>query len=203
VVLVEIVRVSRPQPRRFGESARGLLEWLADGYATARGQVEARVIVREGDRAMQPVTYAEGYAGALAMTVLRIAGAGVRTYFAGEHGCHVRHGIGGSSEVVRVRILPAGEVQPADHVRALHDARHAFEAALERGDDRMPDNPDAVPPVVRAYHYDPPATDAPVPITVEDFPLAHVLRTHVSSLGTVIPTLMMLRLGAAMEGGTP
>ncbi|HWB80045.1 MAG TPA: hypothetical protein VG755_34005, partial [Nannocystaceae bacterium] len=127
------------------------------------------------------------------MVLLRISGPAVASFYATEHGCHVRHSLSGATEVVRVRVLPGRDRDLYQHRDELEAQRKAFVQALESGGEPTP-NPDGVPPILRAYHWDPSPGGEPTRIEVEDFPIAHVLRSHVRRLAEVLPTLWMLRL---------
>ncbi|MBK6919536.1 MAG: ATP-dependent Clp protease ATP-binding subunit [Deltaproteobacteria bacterium] len=194
-VLLELTRVSRTRPEgRFARPRAGLLEWLAEAYAGARVDVDERVaafgdtIVRFDDE------LPDAMRGTCEQIVLRITGPGVRTRFLAEHGCHVRHALSGATEIVRVHVRPCAGVDAASFARQVVLRRQQFAAALEHGSAaQRPENPDAVPPIVREYHFDPAPSGAPAPITVEDHPLGHVLRLHVARLADVLPTLWMLR----------
>ncbi len=195
-VIIELARVSRSRSEgRFGRTRPGLLEWLAMGYARGRGQLEQALAV-DDDGSVRRLggELEDALPQAVPLVLLRIGGPGVASFYAGEHGCHVRHALSGATEVVRVRVLPGRGRELAAHAAGLETQRAEFVAALERGDVELPINPDAVPPILRAYHFDPSATGAPTPIEVEDFPIAHVLRMHVVRLAEVLPTLWMLRL---------
>jgi hypothetical protein len=120
----------------------------------------------------------------------------VRSFFAGEHGSHVRESLTGGTEVVRVRVLAGTSIEPADHVADLARQRDAFVAALEAGEPVAADHPDAILPIVRRYDYDPQRSDEPSWIEVEDYPLTYAVRTQVRSLADVLPTLWLLRKGA-------
>ncbi len=195
VVLVELSRVSRARADgRFGHARASLLEWLACAYAGARGSTDEIVAVLPGGTRSLGVTELAALDVACERMVLRISGPGVRSFFAVEDGCHVRHGLSGASEVVRVRVSSGRDRSAAEHVASLQRRREQFAAALEHGDrTQLPDNPDAVPPIVRAYHFEPNPTHEPARIEVEDFPIAFVLRGHVARLAEILPTLWMLR----------
>jgi hypothetical protein len=130
-----------------------------------------------------------------------IVGPAVRAFFAGEHGTHVRESLTGGTEIVRVRILPLPEHGAWGHVDGLDRERDAFMAALEAGDDLPAEHPDTVLPIVRRYDYDPPPSDVPLWIDVEDYPLTYAARTQVRSLVEVLPTLWLLRMGARLPQG--
>ncbi len=128
--------------------------------------------------------------------MLRIVGPAVFPFFAGEHGSHVRTSLGGGSEVVRVRVLP-GTVSPPEHAATLSSDRTAFVDALQAGA-ALPDNPDAVLPIVRRYRFDP-SPDGPTRLEVEDYPLAYALQTTARSLSDVLPQLWLLRIGQSVS----
>ncbi len=195
-VLVELTRVSRSAgATRFDTMRPGLLEWLADAYRTARGELVQCVVVDDDGRIkhgdwwlQQPIAHRQ--------VVLHIVGPAVRSFLAGEHGSHVRESLTGGTEVVRVRVLSESVVPPAEHVAGLDRRRAAFLAALEAGEPPPPDNPDAILPVVRRYDYDPQRSDDPTWIEVEDYPLTYAVRTQVKRLQDILPTLWLLRQGA-------
>jgi ATP-dependent Clp protease ATP-binding subunit ClpA/ATP-dependent Clp protease ATP-binding subunit ClpC len=202
-ILVELSRVSRGRTRaRFDRLAPGLLEWLAVAYAGMRGICEGFVAVEEDGTviARAPALLHGVVDHALQSVVLRIVGPGVRSYFSGEHGCHVRHALSGASEVVRVRIGEGRRTTPGDWVAAERARRTAFVDALERGpaDAPLPPNPDEIPPIIRAYHYEPLREGVAAPLEIEDFPLAHVVRGHAKRLSDMLPDLFTLRLGALL-----
>lgn len=192
-VLIELTRISRSRAGRFAQAEPGLLEWLIDAYAGGRGMVESMAIA-DADASPRPVAWVGPLARAVTTAALRVAGPGIRTFLAGEHGCHVRHAMSGSTEVVRVRVYPGHALAPVEHLARVGEARRAFLAALESGARELPDNPDAVPPIVRTYHFDGPSTDVAVPITVDDHALGATLHRNVHGLGQVLPTLWMLAL---------
>jgi hypothetical protein len=121
----------------------------------------------------------------------------VRSFFVGEHGSHVSESLTGGTEVVRVRVLADNSIDPAAYVAGLELRRTAFLTALEAGGEIPQDNPDAILPIVRRYDYDPQRTDEPSWIEVEDYPLSYAVRTQVKRLQDILPTLWLLRQGAA------
>ncbi|MCX4241409.1 AAA family ATPase [Paraliomyxa miuraensis] len=195
-VLLELSRVNRPeQSNRFLEAGPGLVEQLARAYVEhGRGEPDAW----EADGGTTS-TLDEALARANERLVIRLVGPAVRASFEGEHGSHVRHGLGGGSEVVRVRVLD-GSITPAEHVRRLETEREAFVAGLESGAVPLPDNPDAVLPIVRRYRFDPPRPGEPTSIEIEDYPLAHAVQTRARGLADVLPSLWLLRVGRRSAG---
>jgi len=195
-VLIELTRVSRSVGSTRFEAVRpGLLEWLATAYQPARGEVVGCAIVSE-DGVVQRLRYLPEQRIAQHQIVLRMVGPAVRSFFAGEHGSHVRESLTGGTEIVRVRVLPRASIEPADHVADLARQRNAFVAALEAGTPLDTEHPDAILPIVRRYDYDPQRADEPSWIEVEDYPLSFALRTQVRKLADVLPTLWLLRKGA-------
>jgi ATP-dependent Clp protease ATP-binding subunit ClpA/ATP-dependent Clp protease ATP-binding subunit ClpC len=83
---------------------------------------------------------------------------------------------------------------------AQADERDRFMRALELAPagEPLPDNPDAVLPVIRRYRFEPRA-DRPTPIDVEDYALSHVTSTRARHLLDVMPTLWLLRLGTKIR----
>ncbi len=202
-ILLELSRVSRGRTRaRFDRLGPGLLEWLAESYARVRGTCDGFVTVEEDGSVVPRDQDALTIDHAVQTVVMRIVGPGVRSFFIGEAGCHVRHALSGASEVVRVRIGDGRRITPMEWIAAERARRTAFVEALERGpiDVEPPPNPDAIPPIIRAYHYDPVRVGLAAPVDIEDFPLAHVVRGRAKHLGDMLPGLFMLRLGASLGG---
>ncbi len=198
-VLLELSRVTgRDASSRFDDGGPGLVEQLARSYVLrGRGEVESWDV--DGD-SQTPLS--ERLARGNERATIRLVGPAVRVFFEGEHGSHVRQGMGGGTEVVRVRVLE-GVRSPAEHLCVVAREREAFVEALEQGRTPLPANPDAVLPIVRRYHFDPPHPGELSPLEVEDYSLAHALRTRARALADVLPSLWLLRVGrrALQEGG--
>ena len=178
-ILIELSRITRPaHAARFAEAEHGLFDWLRNVYCVGRGQL---VSEEASDPGPSPDR-----------VVLHVVGPAVRSFYEGEQGSHVRASLAGGSEVVRVRVLPA-DVTPAAHLQRLATQRQAFVQALEAGAE-LPDNPDAMLPIVRRYHFDPPSHGT-APIVVEDFPLAYALESRAARLSDVMTELWLLRIG--------
>jgi ATP-dependent Clp protease ATP-binding subunit ClpA/ATP-dependent Clp protease ATP-binding subunit ClpC len=203
-VIIELTRMSRSSGAgRFQRQAPGLLEWLAEAYADARGDVE-QLVVEDGTGRLRKLGRSARLGESYRQVALRIVGPAVRSFFEGDHGTHVRESLAGGTEIVRVRVLPAfgesGPVTAMDHLASQGQARDAFVEALEAGrEDAMPANPDAVLPILRRYRFEPRGGD-PAPIDVEDYRLSHVTSTRARRLADVLPTLWLLRLGADGRG---
>ncbi len=199
-ILIELTRISRTRGKsRFTARERGLLEDLAEAYAAGRGELDGVAYVSSEGDAPHYSARLQVY-NARHQVVLRLIGPAVRAFFMGEQGCHVRHSITGSSEVVRVRVLTARKLRPDTHVRRLDERRRAFEDALERlpPGAELPENPDGVLPIVRRYHYDAPERSGDsIRFEIEDYPLAHAATARGRGLAEVLRPLWMLRLGAA------
>lgn len=205
-VLIELVRVSEGRgEQRFAAARPGLLEWLARGYAQGRGTVDE--LVATYDDGSELVTQTSSSADlelwlsrAARTIVMRLSGPGVQSFFASEHGSHVRHSLAGSTEVIRVRVLPGRTTSAREHLATLDAARQAFVAALEGGisHDGLPPNPDGVPPVIRAYTFDPSPSGDPALLDVEDYPLSLALRLFVRMPGDALPMLWMHRPDEAL-----
>lgn len=200
-VLVELTRVTRPdRDGRFAAAQPGLLEWLVEGYTGGgRGTVDSFVADAGFEQAGAELSGCLG--GKVDRLVLRFVGPSVATFYEGEEGSHVRRGLTGGSEVVRVRVRRGGTQRPADHVRAQARAREDFIHALEHADPAQVDNPDAVLPIIRRYRFDPPRSHEIAPIDVEDYPLGHAMSTRARSLAEVLPVLWLLRLGTLPGAG--
>ena len=187
---VELLRIgSPPRRQRFGASPTELIEWLAETYQRMRGEVEATA--RRAD-----------HSGAQHI-VIKLAGLCVLDALQGEQGVHIRQeGVGGAPEVVRVRIRPAGpDTSPEEVLEAHEAARDVFAAALEAGAE-LPDNPEALDPIVRRYRWDgPPKTASggmgpPTPCDIEDYALSYVGSRRIRALSEVITPLRWLHLAS-------
>jgi len=198
-VLVELTRLSRSAgTSRFAAVGPGLLEWLAAAYANSRGEVEEVVAVESlASGVVEILNRKVAVRRAVEQIAIRIVGTGVRTMLAREEGCHVRESLTGGTEVVRVRIYDGRDTTARDHVAGLQTRRDAYVFAIEHGasDGPATQDPEAVLPIVRRYHYDPETPNQQSWIEVEDFPLAYAERRQVRQLAEVLPDLWFLHLG--------
>lgn len=199
-VFLEIDQVAQQeQEERFAMPSDGLLEWLTLSYADERGELEGIAALEKA--ASPPEVVEKGQPGALrsildrhpSSVVLKIAGLSVLDIFSGEVGCHLRSHLGGSTEVVRVRVSPASaEVTAGDLLRRRLEAREQFISALEGGRAPLPPNPDDLPPIARRYHYDEPAPGRSAVCEVEDYALCYAGNHRVKSFGQVLTLLRLL-----------
>lgn len=97
--------------------------------------------------------------------VLRVVGPCVADFFAPEHGVHVWMSHYGP-QIVRVEVGAAVDREPDDLLAGRLAARERFRNATEPGHP----NPDALLPLVRRVHYDPPVQGGGAPMQVEDYP---------------------------------
>jgi len=195
-VVLEVSRVG-------GARARGTMQlfWaLVTQYMTKRGEVvsaaarlhRGEVVVEETlQRLVRRAHHTEQVA-------LSVVGVDVADYFAGEHGCHVWTSVTGGSEVVRVRVLPP-EREPAALLEHNIAARKTYEEALERGDEELPENPEALLPVVRRIRFDPPRRGQTAPIDIEDYRLAHAESRRVEKLADALPVFFWLHMSREEE----
>ena len=191
-VLLELTRISDPPGRtRFGEASRGLFEWLREAYMIGRGFWDAELWIDAQGRRYQG---ADGRTGG-ARSLIRIVGPGVREFYAGEHGSHVRDSVSGGTEVVRVRVLPGLDIDLHCHLDGLDAQRAAFIAALESGAE-LPEHPDAILPIVRRYTFDPASPGAMAWVDVEDYPLMFAHRSMGTNILEAMRTVWLLRMGA-------
>lgn len=206
-LLIELTRISRSAgTSRFEITRPGLLEWLAEAYANARGELEEAVFVAAvPDGKIQDLRRSVRIDHAVGQMVLRLVGPGVRTQFQAEEGCHVRESLTGGTEVVRVRLYPAPEVTAHDHVAGVQARKDAYVAALESGatGGPPPDDPEAILPIVRRYHYDPQPGSLQTWLDVEDYPLGYAERRQVKRLAEILPDLWLLHLGHHWDGVAP
>ncbi len=198
-VLIEMTRISSARgASRFAEASAGLLEWLADAYARARGTADQCLVVdRAGEQREVPSSWLSSPAGRTQI-LLRIVGPAVREFFGPEEGSHVRESVSGGTEVVRVRVLPGVDADPVRHLAGLEAERSAFIESLEStADGVLPEHPDAILPIVRRYVFDPPSPRDLAWLDIEDYPLMYATRTRVRTLADAMPTIWLLRMGAA------
>jgi ATP-dependent Clp protease ATP-binding subunit ClpA/ATP-dependent Clp protease ATP-binding subunit ClpC len=134
--------------------------------------------------------------------VLKIVGLDVLDFFAGETGCHAWRSLARGSDVLRVRVWPAPPGQSPRQVIEEHLRQaQAFEEALERGEARLPRNPDGLLPLVREYHFDPPTRSGEsASLQVTDFALGYAGSQRVRSLDLGLSRLWLLRMGRVEEG---
>jgi len=199
-VRIDITRLAlHRESRRFSQGNPGLAEWLARAYAKARGRLDSAALsFDDGELATArslPELF-ELFERRPRQISMALYGPGVTDFFAGEAGCHVRRSRGVGPEIVRVDVVPGGR-DPARHL-AEHAARlRAFEAALE-GEGELPDNPEAIAPVVRSVELD--LTSVPSLASVLDFRHSHVVEERVRELGDAL--LPFFWLGMVTRGRT-
>jgi ATP-dependent Clp protease ATP-binding subunit ClpA/ATP-dependent Clp protease ATP-binding subunit ClpC len=200
VAVIDLVRLAaHHERRRFSGGTPGLLEWLSRAYASARGKLEASAVAL-GDGTIRSASSLEGLDELLEsrprQVVLRVIGPGVTDFLAGETGCHVRRSAGTGPEIVRVRVYPGSRDLKA-HLDEHSVARSAFEGALEsaRG---LPENPEALLPVVRSIRFDPiPGRAAPA--SIEDYRFAHIATRRVRDLGELLSDFWLLAAGRSVK----
>src|SRR5690606_17522563 len=143
-----------------------------------------------------PRVFAELIADELDLLVLQLVGPSVRDFFASESGCQVLETLGGGHEIVRVRVLDGSPSDdPAELITRTLDQREAFIAALESGGQLpdpssqqrqfggartfgpLPENPDAMLPIIRRFKLEEPRPGRRASVEVEDYPLSHA-STH-------------------------
>jgi len=195
-VLLELVRLGElSERRRFSGGNPGLLEWLAPAYARARGELE-RAAVTFPDGRLETARTVEALDALLherAQSVaLLLLGPSVRSFFAGENGCHVRRTATFGPEIVRVRVLAAAD--PAEHLRNHDQKRKEFTQALESGAP-LPNNPEGLLPIIRSLRLNP-EPDKAVTASLEDYRLGYVSERRVRVLGDLLQVPWLLSAGA-------
>jgi ATP-dependent Clp protease ATP-binding subunit ClpA/ATP-dependent Clp protease ATP-binding subunit ClpC len=195
-VLIELVRLGElSERRRFSGGNPGLLEWLAPAYARARGELE-RVAVTFADGRLESVRTVEALEALLherAQSLsLLLLGPSVRSFFAGENGCHIRRTATFGPEIVRVRVLPAAD--PAEHLRSHDQRRREFVRALESGA-LLPENPEGLLPIIRSLRLNLEPGKA-VSAAVEDYRLGYVAERRVRALADLLQEPWLLSAGA-------
>lgn len=198
-VFLELMRVGQGRrPPRYERAPEAFFEWLARLYAGMRGEVVSAA-ARDADgqltSASEPVDLDALLASRPLHLVLEVMGVGVRTFFAGEEGCHLWSSLLSGSEVVRVRAIePAEDATPAsaiaDHLRAARD----FQAALARGDWPLPSDPAGLLPAVRRVRFDPPARPGETALLeIEDLVTSEVRAHQVARVADGLRPLVWLR----------
>ncbi len=129
--------------------------------------------------------------------VLRLAGLDVRARIAGDHGTHVLATDDGPPELVSVHVLDAVVDDAASVFAAREIERHAFRAALERGDDGVP-NPDPLLPLVRSVRLS--RSGEHLEASIEDLSLNEVFRGRVRDLAAALEMLRDRRALVLPEG---
>ena len=129
--------------------------------------------------------------------VLRIVGPCVADFFAPEHGVHVWMSHYGP-QLVRVEVggLPnltdptdPMDTEPEDMLAQRLSARDRFRKATEPG----PPNPDALLPLVRRVHYDPPLRRGGAPLQVEDYPMGFAATFNAQRLEDAWDPIWLIR----------
>jgi hypothetical protein len=154
---------------RFEAKNSGLLVWIAQSIATGRGTLEG-LAGTVGDE-VHEMTLMAVLAYAPRELVISVSGLGIYDWLRTDHGCHVREALGSTTEVVRVEVRPG----VSDARAALAEriaAREAFARALDVGAEQLPDNPDALLPVLRTYRWEDPVGRQRGRAEVEDYRLA-------------------------------
>ena len=188
-----------PRTRSGSSTALSLIDELARRYARIRGTLDSWAIanadgeLRTGNG---PKSFEEAAGGAVDVA-LRIVGLCVADFYLLEHGVHVwtRHQ---GPQIVRVEVLSAEDDSPQDMLIRRRDARATFEQApLES----KPPNPDALLPVVRLIHYDPPMRDGRAELEVEDYPMGFVATLNARRLRDAWDPIWLLRAAREDQEG--
>ena len=191
-VLIELTRVGRGRrPPSYEREGASFFEWLAEVYARLRGECVAAA-ARLEDGALLEGELAALLAERPRTVTMEVEGVAVRSLFEGETGCHVWSSLLSGAEIVKVRVFDGGA--PKEELEALGARTRAFEAALDRGDDALPEDPAGLTPAVRAFRFDPP--DRPgegALLEVEDYVTGQVLEQHARTLEEALSTLVWLR----------
>jgi hypothetical protein len=195
VALVEVLRISaHHERRRFSKGSPGLLEWLVEAYASGRRTLDAAAVALE-DGTVKAVSTTE-LASLLEQrpryVALRLVGPGVADFLANETGCQIRRSLAAGPEIVRVRVEP-GHHDPLARALAHAERVRAFEAGLE-GTGTIVENPEALLPVTRVFHFDP-APDESAVARVEDYRFAYVASRRVRQLRSLLDDVWLLAAG--------
>ncbi len=198
-VFLELLRVGQGRrPPRYERAPEAFFEWLARFYATTRGEVSAAAARDEAGRVLrqdEPIDLDALLAARPLQLVLEVIGTGVRSFFAGEEGCHLWTSLLSGSEIVRVRVIePAEDATPADAIAAHVRDAALFEEALARGDWPLPEDPAGLSPAVRRVRFDPPARPGETAaLEIEDLVTAQVRAHHAARVAEGLAPLVWLR----------
>ena len=217
VVFLELSRIGDPRRRgRFAGDKTGLLGELAHAYAKrGRGELEAFASLRRGAAASDVIAmraqasdaqdgqfelmFDRVVADEPELLVLQLVGPSVREFFKGESGCQVLESLGGEHEIVRVRVLKGNpNNEPAELIARTLAQRQDFSQALEAGTE-LPQNPDAMLPIIRLFRIEEARPGRPASVEVEDYPLAHVSAHAGARLEPVLELLWLMRVGVKLE----
>jgi ATP-dependent Clp protease ATP-binding subunit ClpC len=189
---IEIAAIGEGEAR----SADRLVEHLLGAYASCLEVTRHALASRDG--AIRLGLEAPGDARGVAFAVLEVAGFAVARRLAGEEGCHIRRSLAGEPEIVRVRVLGC-ELDPSERIARHAALLAAFEAALEAGDEPLPENPARLLPAVRTLGYSLPLRGGDT-FTLEllDFREQLSQTLHVQSLADVLAHVWRLESGRGL-----
>ncbi|OJY25699.1 MAG: hypothetical protein BGO98_34315 [Myxococcales bacterium 68-20] len=180
-------------------SGRTFLGAMLDAYAGARGEIDTVAWVSDGkiveDDGRPGLAHA--ISARAEVVVVKIVGLCIKDYLELETGTHVWQPSVSEPELLRVRVLPAGDgLTASGHVKAFLAAREK----AEREDVPAEERPDRLLPVVRTIRFDPPAPQRPaVSLDMEDFVLGMPYSSRVSTMADAFPTLWLLRMSRIDE----
>ena len=203
-VYLELVRVGQGRrPPAYERAREGLLEHLARLYAGLRGELfDAAIEAEDGGihHAVEPVDLGALLTHRARAIVLGIDGVAVRSFFEGETGCHVWSSLLAGASIVRVRALEATHASSREALEERAAAVIAFDAALERADERLPPDPAGLLPVVRQVRFDPPRRPGESALMeLEDYATGHVVVRHATELRQVLAPMVWLRASRAED----
>ncbi|MFZ5890808.1 MAG: AAA family ATPase [Myxococcota bacterium] len=201
VAIVEVLKLSlHNERRRFSKGNPGLAEWLAEMYASARGELDCAAVLDTNGaaRLVSRSELREALTQQPRMVVLRVIGPGMTDFLLNENGCQIRRTLAAGPEIVRVRVV-AGHHEPLAWVERHRAALAAFERSLE-GDAGIAANPEEILPVIRSIRFDP-EPDQPANLYVEDYRFAHVSKRRVRHIRELFSDLLLI--GADIEQNPP
>lgn len=192
-VVIELLRVGRGRrPPSFEEASQGFLEALASVLSGLRGEIVGAAALDEDGRILEDETLAAVCRRAPSLVTVELEGVAIRSLLEGEVGCHVWASVLAGSEIVRVRLVEAGSARAA--VEAHLASVAAFDAALDRGDDPLPADPQGLLPAVRRIAFDPPDRPGETALLeVEDYVTGQVLEQRAQRMDEALRTLVWLR----------
>ena len=179
---LDVSRVGDPAKiGRFGITEAGLLEWLANAYAEARGEchgfaaltLDGRLVQGSGEEL--PDVVATG----VRRLVLKQVGLGVLDFFELETGCHIRHSMSAPPEIVRVQVSAADAERSPSSVLAEPVAQRLL-------------------PAVRTIRFEPShRPGATTALALEDYAMAVTLDLRVRGIEDALDRLWRIRMSRA------
>ncbi len=198
-VFIDLLRVGHGAGDDHDPEAMDLMGGLLEGYAGWRGELEGCAGWRSDRGHLEHG--AKDWKALIAArpdrAVLKIVGLCVREAFEGESGTHILQTLSMGPQVLRVQVRSAeADLRCADEIEARIVGGARFQAAIERGDDPLPENPAGLLAAVRRLKQEPTRRGSGESlIEIEDYALAQTPTLRVRRLADALERLWLTRLG--------